>query len=47
MTFIVNQQGQVYQQNLGEKTGKTASRMREYNPNDGWTPVQDQGITEK
>ena len=44
MTFIVNQGGQVYQQNLGENTFKIAGAMKEYNPDSKWTLVQDQGI---
>jgi len=47
MTFIVNQDGRIYQRDLGEKTAKIAARMTEYNPDDVWSLVQDQGITEK
>lgn len=36
MTFIVNQQGRVYQQDLGPKTAKTAAAMRAYDPGPGW-----------
>jgi hypothetical protein len=36
-TFIVNQDGVVYQQDLGPKTSAIASRMTEYNPGPGWT----------
>ena len=45
MTFIVNQDGKVFQRSLGEKTAKIAGSMKEYNPNpdDGWTLVEDQG----
>jgi hypothetical protein len=43
MTFIVNQDGKVYQQNFGEKTFKIAGTMKEYNPDSGWTLVQDEG----
>jgi Protein of unknown function (DUF2950). len=32
MTFIVNQQGKVYQNNLGPDTAKIAQEMRSYNP---------------
>jgi hypothetical protein len=46
MTFIVNQEGQVYQRNLGEKTAKIAARMTAYNPDHHWTLVQDPGICE-
>jgi hypothetical protein len=40
MTFIVNQQGRVYQKNLGPKTAKTASAITTYDPDDTWTPVR-------
>ena len=41
MTFIVNQQGNVYQKNLGPKTPSIAKTMTTYDPDDTWTPVQD------
>lgn len=39
MTFIVNQQGKIYQRDLGEKTAKIASHMKAFDPDSGWTPV--------
>jgi hypothetical protein len=39
MTFIINQQGRVYQKNLGPTTGKLASAMTEYNPDLSWKLV--------
>jgi hypothetical protein len=45
MTFIVNQDGKVFQQNLGEKTSRIAGAMKEYNPDSDWTLVQDEGVT--
>jgi hypothetical protein len=36
MTFIVNQQGKVYQKDLGPKTGKLAPAMKEYDPDSSW-----------
>lgn len=42
MTFIVNQQGKVYQKNLGPDTLKIASEMRTYDPDASWTPVKEQ-----
>jgi hypothetical protein len=45
MTFIVNQDGQVFQRNLGEKTPRLAVAMKEYNPDSDWTLVPDAGIT--
>jgi Protein of unknown function (DUF2950) len=44
MTFIVNQDGNVYQRNLGENTYQIASEMKEYNPDSEWTLVMDQGV---
>ena len=41
MTFIVNQQGKVYEKNLGPNTIKTAQQMEEYNPDKTWTPVKE------
>ncbi len=46
MTFIVGQDGMVYQANLGEKTVQIAIKMSQYDPDDKWKPVQDQGISE-
>jgi hypothetical protein len=39
MTFIINQQGRVYQKNLGPNTGKIAAAMTEYNPDPSWKLV--------
>lgn len=36
MTFIVNQQGRVYQKNLGARTSKEASSMTRYDPDSTW-----------
>src|SRR5262245_10997039 len=36
MTFIVNQQGRVYQKDLGENTAKIAQKMKAYDPEPGW-----------
>ncbi len=36
MTFIVNQQGRVYQKSLGPETTKIAKSMKEYNPDNTW-----------
>jgi hypothetical protein len=41
MTFIVNQQGRVYQKDLGPKTAKIAESMKEYNPDKTWTVSPD------
>jgi hypothetical protein len=36
MTFIVNQQGRVYQKDLGSNTAKIAGRMKAYDPDTSW-----------
>ena len=41
MTFMVNQQGIVFQKDLGEKTAETIKGMTQYDPNDSWQPVGD------
>ncbi|MCP8941125.1 DUF2950 domain-containing protein [Alsobacter sp. SYSU M60028] len=40
MTFICNQQGRVYQRNLGPNTAKIGAVMRLYDPDKGWTLVE-------
>ncbi|MGD0258784.1 MAG: DUF2950 domain-containing protein [Verrucomicrobiota bacterium] len=37
MTFIVNQQGRVYQKALGPQTAKTVGKMKAYDPDKTWT----------
>jgi len=44
MTFIVNQDGQIFQRNLGEKTARIAGALRAFNPDGDWTLVKDTGI---
>jgi hypothetical protein len=39
MTFVVDQDGVVYQKDLGEKTVELAQAMAEYDPGDGWKPA--------
>ena len=41
MTFIVNQQGKVYQKNLGPETTNIAQEMKSYNPDGTWTLVKE------
>ena len=41
MTFIVNQQGVVYQKDLGTKTGKIAAGMKSYDPDSSWIKSPD------
>ena len=40
MTFIVNQQGKVYQKNLGSNTPSRAKAMTTYDPDQTWTLVR-------
>jgi hypothetical protein len=47
MTFIVNQQGKVYEKNLGPKTAELARAMTEYNPDKTWTPAKISGAVEE
>ena len=46
MTFIVNQDGKVYQRDLGKKTGSIATSITEYNPEPHWMLVEDVGVSE-
>jgi len=41
MTFIINQDGIVYQKDLGENTADVAKAMTEYNPDKSWKKVTD------
>jgi Protein of unknown function (DUF2950) len=41
MTFIVNEDGVVYQKDLGKKTAALAKAMKEYSPNSSWQKVED------
>ena len=41
MTFIINQDGVVYEKDLGEKTAEIAKAMTEYNPDSTWHKVKD------
>lgn len=37
MTFIVNQQGRIYQKDLGKSTARIAERMNVYDPDKSWS----------
>lgn len=43
MTFIVNQQGVVYEKDLGRKTAAIAAAMRIYDPDKTWRKVESPG----
>ena len=40
MTFLINQDGVVYQKDLGPDTAKTVADLRLYDPDPSWTMVQ-------
>jgi hypothetical protein len=42
MTFIVNNQGRVYQKNLGPESAEIAGAITEYDPDPSWTVVKEQ-----
>jgi hypothetical protein len=42
MTFIVEQDGVVYEKDLGKKTDVLAKDMKEYNPGSGWQKTEEQ-----
>lgn len=44
MTFIVNQDGKVYQRSFDTDTSRIAPKINEYNPDSQWQLVQDPGI---
>jgi hypothetical protein len=39
MTFLCDQQGRVWERNLGEKTSALAREITRFDPGPGWTPV--------
>ncbi len=41
MTFIVNQQGRVYQKDLGVNTARLAPKITAYDPDATWRPSAD------
>jgi hypothetical protein len=42
MTFIVNEDGVVYEKDLGKKTDVLAKAMKDYNPNSSWQKAEEQ-----
>ena len=40
MTFIVNQDGKVYQADLGPQSAERAAKLPRYDPDKSWTPVK-------
>jgi hypothetical protein len=46
MSFLVGTDGVVYEKDLGPKTADSAAALTEYNPGDGWKPVNRQSSVE-
>ena len=42
MTFIVNQQGKVYEKNFGPKTARRAAALAVFDPDPTWKLTADQ-----
>jgi type II secretory pathway pseudopilin PulG len=40
MTFMMNQDGVIFEKDLGEKTAQVASQITEYNPDKSWRKIQ-------
>jgi hypothetical protein len=40
MSFIVSQDGQLYEKNLGPQTGRIAAALKSFDPDKTWSPVQ-------
>jgi hypothetical protein len=43
MTFIVSNDGVVYEKDLGQDTAEEFKKMEIFNPDESWTPVEEQG----
>jgi hypothetical protein len=43
MSFIVNQDGVVWQRDLGKDTDQVAAAIKEFNPDNSWTPLEPDG----
>jgi hypothetical protein len=47
MSFIVNQDGVVYQKDLGKNTEKTAQAIKLFNPDSSWKKVEEKDTKAK
>jgi hypothetical protein len=43
MTFMVNQDGVVWQRDLGTQTAQAAAAIQQFNPDNSWTPLAPEG----
>ena len=41
MTFIVNQEGKLYEKNLGKYSAKAAAKMTKYDPDNTWKKYEE------
>jgi len=39
MTFMVNQDGVVWERDLGEKSAELAAAIQKFTPDNSWTPI--------
>jgi hypothetical protein len=44
MTFIVNQDGVVYQKDLGKETEALGKAMQQYNPDSSWSKAEEEPL---
>ena len=47
MTFVVNQEGIIFEKNLGKNTRSIAEAITVYNPDKSWKKVKDLGTAAK
>ena len=45
MTFMINEDGIVWQRDLGADTAKAAAAIDQFNPDDSWTPLAPEVVT--
>ena len=43
MTFMVSQDGLVWQKDLGEETATATATIEKFNPDSTWTPIPPEG----
>jgi len=47
MTFMINQQGKIYEKDLGEDTDLAAAALQSYDLDGSWAPTKDSGETDQ
>jgi hypothetical protein len=40
MSFLINQEGTIFEKDFGDKTADVAKAMNEFNPDGTWAPVE-------